>query len=74
MARNYVVVVENLLRNVAKGEFPGDYLTVAVKNQGEKRKALPSYPARDSRRGVSPTRYQEVKRRENPFDPYHKNK
>ena len=70
MARNYVVVVQNLLRNVAKGQFPGDYLTVAVKNQGEKRKALPLYPERGFRRGVSQRRYQEVKQREDPFDPY----
>jgi len=64
------VVVENLLRNVAKGEFPGDYLTVAVKNQGERRKAVSSYPERGSRRGVSQRRYQEVRQREDPFDPY----
>jgi hypothetical protein len=70
MARNYVVVVLNLLRNVAKGEFPGDYLTVAVKNQGVRRKASPEYSVRATRRGVSQKRYQEVKKRENPFDPY----
>jgi hypothetical protein len=38
MARNYAVVVQNILRNVAVGEFPGDYLTVAVKNQSVQRR------------------------------------
>jgi hypothetical protein len=70
MARNYVVVVENLLRNVAKGEFPGDYLTVAVKNQSMRRKSASVHAGRAYKRGVNQKRYQEVKKRENPFDPY----
>lgn len=72
MARNYVMIVQNILRNVAKGEFPGDYLTVAVKNQGVKRRSAPVYPERSHKRGVSQKRYQEVKKREDPFDPYKK--
>lgn len=70
MARNYVVVVQNILCNVAKGEFPGDYLTVAVKNQGEKRKSTASPPKRTSQRGVNQKRHINVKKREDPFDPY----
>jgi hypothetical protein len=70
MARNYVAIVQNILRNVSRGEFPGDYLTVAVKNQGEKRKSPPNYPVRSGKRGVSQKRYQEVKKRELPFDMY----
>ena len=70
MARNYVVVVENLLRNVAGGEFPGDYLTVAVKNQSMRRKSASVHAGRAYKRGVNQKRYQEVKKRENPFDPY----
>ncbi len=70
MVRNYVVVVENLLRNVAKGEFPGDYLTVAVKNQSTKRQESAMSKKNVVKRGVSPRRYQKVVDRENPFNPY----
>ena len=70
MARNYVAIVQNILRNVSRGEFPGDYLTASVKNQGEKRKVSPQYPARSGKRGVSQKRYQEVKKRDDPMDPY----
>ena len=74
MARNYVAIVENILRNVSKGEFPGDYLTVAVKNQAEKRKTPPNYPVRSGKRGVSQKRYQVVEHRESPYDMYAKRK
>lgn len=70
MARNYVAIVQNILRNVSRGEFPGDYLTASVKNQGEKRRVSPQYPERGPSRGVSQKRYQEVKRRDDPLDPY----
>ena len=68
MARNYVMIVQNIMRNVSSGEFPGDYLTVAVKNQGDKRRVPPVYPVRSGKRGVSQKRYQEVKKRDMPFD------
>jgi hypothetical protein len=74
MARNYVMVVQNLLRNVCTGEFPGDYLTVAVKNQSQKRKKLPVYSASVGKRGVSQKRYVNLKKRESPFDMYSKRK
>jgi hypothetical protein len=70
MARNYLALVQNILRNVSRGEFPGDYLTVSVKNQSEKRKLPPVYPVRSVKRGVSQKRYHEVKKRELPFDMY----
>ena len=74
MARNYVIIVQNILHNVAKGEFPGDYLTVAVKNQSVKRKTQPNYPVQSGRRGVSQKRYQLVEDRERPYDIYAKRK
>ena len=72
MARNYVIVVQNILRNVAEGQFPGDYLTVSVKNQAVKRKKTPVAPVRSSKRGVSQRRYQPLVKRENPYDMYAK--
>ena len=74
MARNYVSMVENILRNVSSGVFPGDYLTVAVRNQVEKRKTPPNYPVRSGNRGVSQKRYQVVEDRESPYDMYAKRK
>jgi hypothetical protein len=74
MARNYVMVVQNLLRNVCTGEFPGDYLTVSVKNQAMKRKKTSIAPIRLSKRGVNQKRYQSLVKRENPYDMYTKRK
>jgi hypothetical protein len=74
MARNDVVVVENLLRNVAKGEFSGNYMTAAVKNQSTKRKDSFFSQNNGRKRGVSPKRHQTALDRENPFDPYARKK
>jgi hypothetical protein len=70
MARNYVVVVENLLRNVAKGEFPGDYLTTSVKNQTIKRSVQTKRTGKP--RGVNQKRFVNTVKREELFDPYKK--
>jgi hypothetical protein len=70
MVRNYVVVVENLLRNVAKGEFPGDYLTTSVKNQTIKRSIQTKRTGKP--RGVNQKRFVNTVKREELFDPYKK--
>ena len=72
-ARVYSVNVQNLMLNAALGNFPGDYTTKGVKNQGEKRKISrvvrkePKY-----KRGVSQNRYVEKSVREDVLDPYRK--
>ena len=71
-ARDFVRIVQNILRNVSAGTFPGDYLTSSVKNQAIKRKKSPDFPVRKSKRGVSQKRYQTVVDRGNPFDMYSK--
>ncbi len=71
-ARDFVRIVENILRNVSLGEFPGNYFTAAVKNQAVKRKKSPDYPVRKSKRGVSQRQYQTLIDRGNPFDIYSK--
>lgn len=71
-ARDFVRIVQNILRNVSTGDFPGKYLTAAVANQAVKRKKSPNFPVRKSKRGVSQKRYQTVVDRKNPFDMYSK--
>lgn len=71
LARNYVTMIRKILLNVSLGEFPGNYQVEAVKNQAEKRKVSPKFPDRGPKRGVSPKRYQEVKKRVDPLDPYY---
>ena len=58
----------DLLINVSKGIFPGDYLETTSKNQTEKRKT--TYPDRTVKKGVSQKRYSEVKARKNVLDPF----
>lgn len=72
MARNYVIVIQNILRNVAEGQFPGEYLTLGVKNQSIKRSVQKVRSGKS--RGVSQKRYQEIKKRVNPYDMFAKRK
>lgn len=69
-ARDFVRIVQNILKNVSAGEFPGDYLTVSVRNQGKIRKESPKYPVRKFGKGVLQSRYQDKIERDKPFNPY----
>jgi len=69
-ARDFNRIVLKILRNVSTGVFPGDYVTTGVKNQGVKRKAVPKQQVRKYPRGVNQRRYQDLKKREDPLDPY----
>jgi hypothetical protein len=69
-ARDFVRIVQNILRNVSLGQFPGDYLTAGVKNQAEQRRISPIYPVRKQKRGVAQSRYQSVVERDKPFNVY----
>jgi hypothetical protein len=71
-ARDFNRIVLNVLCNVSAGVFPGDYVTVSVKNQGATRKSASKAPARKHFRGVPQSRYVEQSKREDPFDPYGK--
>jgi hypothetical protein len=71
-ARDFNRIVMNILRNVSAGVFPGDYVTVSVKNQRATRKSTPKVSVRKYARGVSESRYVDRKRREDAFDPYAK--
>ena len=71
-ARDFNRIVRNLLVNVSKGVFPGDYLTASVKNQSVLRSEKRAAPVRSHRRGVSDRKYVEKKKREAVFDPYRK--
>jgi hypothetical protein len=62
--------VQNILRNVSLGQFPGDYLTAGVKNQAEQRRISPIYPVRKQKRGVAQSRYQSLVERDQPFNVY----
>lgn len=67
-ARDFVHIVTNILKNVSSGEFPGDYLTASVKNQGKIRKESPKYPVRKFKKGVAQSRYQTLIEREKPMN------
>jgi hypothetical protein len=69
-ARDFVRIVQNILRNVSAGVFPGDYLTAGVKNQAEQRRSSPKYPVRKHKRGVAKSRYQTIVERDQPFNVY----
>jgi hypothetical protein len=69
-ARDFVHIVTYILKNVSSGEFPGDYLTASVKNQGKIRKESPNYPIRKFKKGVAHSRYQDKIEREKPFNVY----
>ena len=68
MARNYVMIVQNILCNVAKGEFPGDYLTASVKNQAVKRSVQRERTGKA--RGVNQRRYVKSVDRDKPYNVY----
>ena len=70
LASRYRTYSHNIMLNVAKGEFPGDYEETAIKNQATKRKSPP--PIRSYKRGVSDSRYVDIKKRESGFDMYAK--
>ncbi len=56
-------IVQNILRNVSAGVFPGDYLTSSVKNQSAMRAAKRIAPVRSHSRGVPESLYvKKVKR------------
>jgi hypothetical protein len=67
-ARDFARIVQNILRNVSSGQFPGDYLTVGVKNQASKRSVQRVRTGKA--RGVNQKRYKEVIRRKNELDPF----
>jgi hypothetical protein len=71
-ARDFNRIVQNILRNVSAGVFPGDYLTASVKNQsvlrGEKRTA----PVRSHSRGVPESKYVRKLKREAPLNIFRK--
>ncbi len=69
-ARDFNKIVHNLLVNVSKGVFPGDYLTASVKNQSVQRAVQRKRTGKP--RGVNPKRYVDVIKREELFDPYKK--
>jgi hypothetical protein len=69
-ARDFVHIVTNILKNVSAGEFPGDYLTASVKNQGMFRKVSPNFPVNKKKKGVAQSRYQDKIEREKPFNVY----
>ncbi len=66
--RDFNKIVHNLLVNVSKGVFPGDYLTASVKNQSVQRAVQRKRTGKP--RGVNPKRYVNVIKREELFDPY----
>jgi hypothetical protein len=69
-ARDFVRIVQSILRNVSAGQFPGDYLTAGVKSQAAQRRGEPKYPVRKQKRGVRQSRYQTIVQRDEIFDPY----
>jgi hypothetical protein len=71
-ARDFNRIVEKILINVSAGVFPGDYLTAAVKNQGELRKVKTAAPVRSHSRGVPESLYVKKKKREASMNPYRK--
>lgn len=71
-ARDFNLIVKNILLNVSLGIFPGDYLTTSVKNQNTNRKIKKPYLVRSHSRGVPLSRYVNKKKREDTVDPYRK--
>ena len=71
-ARDFNRIVENILRNVSSGVFPGDYLTASVKNQSAERAAKRAAPVRSQSRGVPQGLYVKKVNREAGLDPYRK--
>ena len=71
-ARDFNRIVQNILRNVSAGEFPGDYLTASVKNQGTLRAAKRAAPVRSHSRGVPESKFLIKKKREAGLDPFRK--
>ena len=71
-ARDFNRIVENILRNVSAGVFPGNYMTASVKNQGAERAAKRIAPVRSHSRGVPESMYVNKKKREAGLDPYRK--
>ncbi len=69
-ARDFNRIVQNILRNVSAGVFPGDYLTASVKNQGVLRAAKRTTPVRSHSRGVPESLYVKKVKREAGLDPY----
>ncbi len=69
-ARDFNRIVQNILRNVSAGVFPGDYLTVSVKNQGALRAAKRTAPVRSHSRGVPESLYVKKVKRAAGLDPY----
>lgn len=69
-ARDFNKIVQNILLNVSKGVFPGDYLTASVKNQAVKRSVQKVRTGKA--RGVNQNRYMQLVKREELFDPYRK--
>ncbi len=67
-ARDFNKIVQNILINVSKGVFPGDYLTASVKNQAVKRSVQRVRTGKA--RGVNQKRYQTLVNRDNPYDVY----
>lgn len=63
-ARDFNRIVENILRNVSAGVFPGDYLTASVRNQGAERVAKRIAPVRSHSRGVPEGLYVKKVKRE----------
>lgn len=68
LASRYRTYSRNIMLNVAKGEFPGEYEEVSIKNQATKRKAPP--PVRSYKRGVPQSLYIDARKRVSGFDPY----
>ncbi len=67
-ARDFNKIVQNILINVSKGEFPGDYLTASVKNQAVKRSVQKVRTGKS--RGVNQNRFIDNKERDKPFNVY----
>ena len=72
LASRYRTYSHNIMLNVAKGVFPGEYEEASIKNQAEKRNSETKFPDRKYKRGVPQSRYIEIKDRESGFDMYEK--
>jgi len=70
LATRYKTYSHNLMINVSKGEFPGDYEEKSIKNQVDKRKK--DYPVRKFSKGVSRSKNEHYKHRESGYDMYAK--
>lgn len=71
-ARDFNRIVQNILRNVSAGVFPGDYLTASVKNQGALRAEKRAAPVRSHSRGVPESKYVKKIKRQAVLNPYRK--